>query len=131
MDLIADTTLLVGLWLGQPWATSFAHGHSSSRLGIPWIVLGEFWHGAMRAGHDASRVKEFLSIGIPLLETEKVIPCYAQLCSKLQDSPDYRGIGQNDLWIAAVSIACATPLVTRNARHFSGIDGLQLMVVGG
>jgi predicted nucleic acid-binding protein len=130
MDLIADTSLLIGLWRGQPWATSFAQTHASSRLGIPWIVLGEFWHGATRAGHDASRVKDFLSIGIPLLETEKVIPIYAQLCAKLQDTPDYRGIGQNDLWIAAVSIAYARPLVTRNARHFSSIEGLQLLVVG-
>ena len=130
MDLIADTTLLVGLWRGQPWATSFAHGHSGSRLGIPWIVLGEFWHGAMRAGHDASRVKEFLSIGIPILETESVVPVYARLCSCLQDSAAYRGIGHNDLWIAAVSMAIARPLVTRNARHFSEIEGLQLMVVG-
>lgn len=130
MDLIADTTLLVGLWRGQPWATSFAHGHSSSRLGIPWVVLGEFWHGAMRAGHEASQVKEFLSIGIPILETESVVPVYARICSTLQDSDAYRGIGQNDLWIAAVGIAHARPLVTRNARHFSAIEELQLMVVG-
>jgi predicted nucleic acid-binding protein len=130
MDLIADTTLLIGLWRSQSWARSFAQTHTSSRLGIPWIVLGEFWHGATRAGHDASRVNQFLSIGIPLLETEKVIPIYAQLCTKLQDSTEYRGIGQNDLWIAAVSIAHARPLVTRNARHFSAIEELQLMVVG-
>jgi len=130
MDLIADTTLLVGLWRGQSWATAFAHAHQSSRLGIPWIVLGEFWHGAIRAGHDPSTVREFLSIGIPILETEKVILTYANLCAVLQGSSTYSGVGQNDLWIAAVCLTHELPLVTRNARHFRSIEGLKLSVEG-
>lgn len=130
MDLIADTTFLVGLWRGQPWASSFAHAHPELRLGLPWVVLGEFWHGAVRAGHDRVTVAEFLALGIPILETEPTIQAYANLCSALQDTPGYKQIGQNDLWIAAVSIASSLPLVTRNARHFEQIKGLQLRVIG-
>lgn len=130
MDLIADTTFLVGLWRGQFWATQFAKANPETRLGLPWVVLGEFWHGAIRAGHDSGMVSEFLALGIPVLETETAIQTYARLCSKLQDTPAYRQIGQNDLWIAAVCLATGLPLVTRNTRHFDQINGLRIQVIG-
>lgn len=59
-------------------------------------------------------------------DTEPVVPCYARICAALQDSPAYRSIGQNDLWIAAVAVAFALPLVTKNLRHFSHIEGLRI-----
>jgi len=130
MDLIADTTFLVGLWRRQSWATLFAKNNPQTRLGLPWVVLGEFLHGAIRADHDPATVGEFLGLGIPVLETEPSIQAYAQLCADLQDTPGYKQIGQNDLWIAAVSLAMGLPLVTRNARHFQQIKGLQLRVIG-
>ena len=126
MELIADTSFLVGLWRGQAWAQSFARAHSSRSLGIPWIVQGEFWHGAIRVGHDPERVRNFLSIGIPLNNAEQVVPSYGRICAALQDSPEYRDIGQNDLWIAAVAVAFALPLVTKNLRHFGRIEGLRV-----
>ena len=130
MDLIADTTFLVGLWRGQSWATQFAKNNPQTRLGLPWVVLGEFWHGSIRAGHDPVTVTEFLALGIPILETEPTIQAYAHLCAGLQETSGYKQIGQNDLWIAAVCIATALPLVTRNVRHFQQIKGLQLRVIG-
>jgi predicted nucleic acid-binding protein len=126
MELIADTSFLVGLWRGQAWAQSFARAHSSRSLGVPWIVQGEFWHGAIRAGHDPERVRNFLSIGILLNDAEPVIPFYARICAALQDSPGYRSIGQNDLWIGAVAVAFAVPVVTKNLRHFDQIEGLRV-----
>ena len=57
MDLIADTTFLDGLWRRQAWALDFATGNPGKTLGIPWVVRGEFWHGAVRAGHDPAEVE--------------------------------------------------------------------------
>lgn len=130
MDLIADTTFLVGLWRRQPWAVDFAAGQSSKVLGVPWVVLGEFWHGAVRAGHDKTVVSGFLDLGIPLLETGEVILSYAEICARLQESdlPAFRAIGQNDLWIAAVAVHWNLPLVSRNWRHFEKIAGLEVVV---
>jgi len=130
VDLIADTSFLVGLWRRQSWATEFAMNNPQTRLGLPWVVLGEFWHGAIRAAHDPITVGEFLGLGIPVLETELSIQTYAQLCADLQDTPGYKQIGQNDLWIAAVSLTMKLPLVTRNSRHFDQIPGLQIQVIG-
>lgn len=130
MDLIADTSLLIGIWRKQAWAVDFAKANANLSLGIPWVVAGEFWHGATRAGHDPEQVTRFLSIGIPLMETEAVVPVYARLCSRLQDTEGYRSIGQNDLWIAALSLTYEKPLVSRNSRHFQMIEGLELKAVG-
>ena len=128
MDLIADTTLLIGIWRGQDWATSFARSNPQT-MGLPWIVLAEFWQGAIRAGHATKVVNQFLALGMPLFNAEPVVLVYAELCSCLQVKSYYKGIGQNDLWIAAVSLAYNKPLVTRNRRHFARIDGLDLQVL--
>lgn len=130
MDLIADTSFLIGLWRRQPWAVSFAAANAQKSLGLPWIVLGEFWHGAMRAGHDPALVRGFLAVGRPLLDTEPVIPIYARICAALQDTPSYLNIGQNDLWIAATCVAHGKPLLTRNLRHFAAIPDLRVEAVG-
>ncbi|MCC5842809.1 MAG: type II toxin-antitoxin system VapC family toxin [Verrucomicrobia bacterium] len=129
MDLIADTSFLVGLWRRQPWAMSFARENAGCSLGFPWVVLGEFWHGATRAGHDPARVRAFLDMGIPLLDPSPVIRVYARLCTELQDQGGYKKIGQNDLWIAAVAVEADLPLVSRNQRHFREIPNLELRVL--
>lgn len=131
MDFIADTTFLVGLWRKQAWATRFATEHASATLGIPWVVLGEFWHGAKKAGHDAAEVARFLELGQPVREFEEAILCYAEICVALQsdDPASYQQIGQNDLWIAAVTLASRRPLVTRNQRHFRAIAGLEIIPI--
>ena len=126
MELIADTSYLVGLWRGQTWATNYAMANATKTLGLPWIVLGEFWHGAMAARHDAKDVQEFLSIGVQLVDPLPVVPHYARLCAELSGRQEYRSIGQNDLWIAAVAMAYAKPLVSRNRRHFGLVEGLHV-----
>ena len=126
MDFVADTTFLVGLWRRQAWAVAFAQKEAGKSLGLPWIVLGEFWHGATVAGHDPQRVEAFLRLGIPLMDPTPVVPVYARLCSEMQAVKSYRMIGQNDLWIGAVAMAANRPLVTRNRRHFDLISGLRV-----
>jgi predicted nucleic acid-binding protein len=129
MDLIADTSFLVGLWRRQDWAISFARDHAGYSMGFPWIVLGEFWHGALRAGHDPGQVREFLDMGVPLLDPARVIRVYAQICGELQNLGRYKRMGQNDLWIAAVAVDAGLPLVSRNQRHFHEIPNLELRVL--
>ena len=130
MELIADTTFLIGLWRNQPWAVEFARRNSSKSLGIPWVVLGEFWNGAVRAGHDSGRVRKFLEIGIPLMDAGSVVEAYAGISCSLQEHGKHKAIGQNDIWIAALAKSLDLPLVTRNIRHFSDIEGLKLEVIG-
>jgi predicted nucleic acid-binding protein len=129
MDAIADTSFLVGLWRRQAWAIRYAAANPDVSLGLPWIVLGEFWHGAMRAGHPVEVVREFLTIGLPIVDATTAIPAYARICASLQGGPIYRSIGQNDLWIAAVALTENRPLISRNRRHFGGIPDLRCEVL--
>jgi predicted nucleic acid-binding protein len=57
MELIADTSFLVGLWRKQSWAVGFAQSNRQRVPGIPWVVLGEFWHGARKASDEAAAQK--------------------------------------------------------------------------
>lgn len=129
MELIADTTLLVGLWRNQPWATTYAARNPGRSIGLSWIVLGEFWHGALRAGHDASTVRSFLEIGIPITDAAPFVESYARIAATLQETGNYAAVGQNDIWIAATAATLEIPLVTRNQRHFDKIDGLRFEVL--
>lgn len=129
MELIADTTFLVGLWRRQSWAVDFARANQQRILGIPWVVFGEFWHGAKAAGHDENEVRRFLHMGLPIWDTAPVIPHYASICCQVRESGFYNMIGQNDLWIAAIAIERSLPLVTKNRRHFDKIRGLRLEVL--
>jgi tRNA(fMet)-specific endonuclease VapC len=129
MDYVADTTFLVGLWRRQVWAVNFAQENAAKSLGLPWVVLGEFKHGAFRAGHEQADVENFLRIGFPMLDPSSAIPVYARLCSQLQDAGVYREVGQNDLWIAASAIAAGRPLLTRNRRHFDKMKDLDVVAL--
>ena len=129
MDLIADTTFLIGIWRNQSWAENFAEQNDSQIFGIPWVTLGEFWQGAVRSNHDREEVEDFLSLGAPIWNTEPIVSVYAKMCARLQEQKHYGGIAQNDLWIAATAIAFDKPLVTRNRRHFDKIEDLKLEIL--
>lgn len=127
MDLIADTSYLVGLWRGQPWATNYAATNSTKSLVIPWVVLGEFWHGALRANHDPTEVYEFLSIGVHLMDASEIFLAYAKICAAISAGPPFSAIGQNDLWITAIAVALGKPLLTRNRRHFDSFSEVKMV----
>lgn len=92
------------------------------------MVLAEFWQGATRAGHPPELVESFLALGVPIVDATPVIPVYARLAAELQSAPEWRAIGQNDLWIASTALAHGAPLLTRNRRHFDRMPGLRLVV---
>jgi predicted nucleic acid-binding protein len=71
----------------------------------------------------------FLNLGLPIWDSAPVVPHYASVCCQVQESGFYQAMGQNDLWIAAIAIAQALPLVTKNRRHFDKISGLRLEVL--
>jgi predicted nucleic acid-binding protein len=80
----------------------------------------------MVARHDPKEVRDFLSIGVQLVDPVPVVPHYARICAGLCGQKEYRNIGQNDLWIAAVAMAHGKSLVSRNRRHFGLVEGLQV-----
>ncbi len=125
--LILETTFLVDLErelarssLGP--AQEFLKSHGSNRLFITYTIAGELAAGASLAQRE--RWEKFISPFRVLAFTEDVSWEYGRAYRYLQDNGLL--IGSNDLWIAATAIAYATPLVTRNTRHYQRVPGLEI-----
>ena len=58
-----DTVFLIDLWRearSPGRAMQFAADHKEQKVGINWVVAGEFTVGAQAAGQDAELVRRFL-----------------------------------------------------------------------
>lgn len=127
MDFLLDTNFLIGLWR-QPQEgpeVDFLEAHADSVLALPWIAKGEFLAGAVVANHDAARVMKFLAPYPLLLPNEATLGIYANRYAAL--SAAGKAVGINDLWIAASAIQHKLPLLTRNVRELSRVEGLNVL----
>ncbi|HEX5314533.1 MAG TPA: type II toxin-antitoxin system VapC family toxin [Gammaproteobacteria bacterium] len=127
MDYLLDTNFLIGLWrrpADGPEA-GFLEEHADGVLALPWIVKGEFLAGAMVATHKADVVQGFLSRYPVTLPTDTTLTVYARLYAMLHRAR--KAVSVNDLWIAASATEHGLPLLTRNVREFSRIEGLQVV----
>lgn len=127
MDFALDTNFLIGLWRqprdGVEVRWLLANGNAS--LGLPWVVKGEFLAGAVVAGHSLERVSQFLADYPVRWPTDATVLIYARTYSALRISK--LAVGPNDLWVGATALAHEVPLLTRNVKELSRIDGLQVV----
>lgn len=127
MDFLLDTNFLIGLWR-QPQhglEVDFLETHAESVLALPWIAKAEFLAGAVVAHHDAARVLRFLAQYPLVLPDETTLGIYANRYATLRTAG--KTVGINDLWIAASAIQHRLPLVTRNVRELSRVEGLDVL----
>jgi predicted nucleic acid-binding protein len=126
-QLILETTFLVDFERennrGTPGpALAFLEAHEEARLYITFTVAGELAAGVSLA--DRARWEEFLAPFHVLPANAEVSWQYGRAWRYLHDNNLL--IGTNDLWIAATALAYAMPVVTRNARHYRRIPGLDV-----
>lgn len=127
MDFLVDTNFLVGLWR-QPKdgaEARFLGRHADAAYGLPWVAKGEFLAGAVIAGHDLERVAAFVAIYPVVFPDDETLIRYAGVFASLRKRK--LAVGPNDLWIGAAAIQAGLPLLTRNARELSRIDGLRVI----
>jgi tRNA(fMet)-specific endonuclease VapC len=105
-------------------ADRFLQARSTEQVCISLISWMEFAEGYGPERREACR--EFLS-RFPLVPPD--IPI-AWRASRLSRHVREQGghIGDHDLWIAATALELATPVVTRNVKHFRLIPELQVIV---
>ena len=125
--LILETTFLIDLerelasdHIGP--AQRFLARHAQYRLFVTPTIAGEIAAGASLANRD--RWRHFLQPFHILPINEDVGWEYGQASRYLKANGAV--IGGNDLWIAATALAHGVPVVTRNARHFRRVPGLEV-----
>ncbi|MBA3748809.1 MAG: PIN domain-containing protein [Solirubrobacterales bacterium] len=129
MALLIDTDLLVDLERGD--ATPDVErilGDEDRAISV--ITVSELLHGVHRA-QGAIRVRrhafvEHVLAGIDAIPiTDPVARVHAGIWAELSN----RGqpIGAHDLWIAATALAHGLGVATRNATHFTRIEGLRVV----
>lgn len=96
-------------------------------VGMSTITYGELIFGAQKSHHPQKtlHILEELAALIPPLPISTETGKYY---GKIRESLEKKGkiIGNNDLWIAAHSLALNVTLVTNNMKEFSRIPHLKL-----
>lgn len=127
-----DTTFLVDLWRDHRSAGSSARTllerHSGEEFVVPCHAAGEFLEGGATISEErlaeSLRFLRLFRTGDVTMETALR---YARIVSHLRSVGGLSGRSKPDLWIAAWAAQNASPLATRNAKHFNGIPGLDVL----
>lgn len=130
--ICVDTTVLIDEFRAKGDLSTKVNraliAHGAETLIVPAAAAGEFLDGAAMV--SASRVQEALF----LLRRRNVIPAgldvaeqYASIASSLRGNRKLEGRSHNDIWIAATARCHGARLLSRNPRHFRGMEGLTVI----
>jgi tRNA(fMet)-specific endonuclease VapC len=91
------------------------------------ITYGELLYGAAKSAHRTvalERLRELVRLLPATALPESAAEAYGALRADLESKGEM--IGNNDLWIAAHSLAAGLTLVTNNQKEFRRVRGLKL-----
>ena len=125
--ILADTDVLIDYLRDvQPVAGQVLRYRESNNLQTTAINCFELLSGAWEGSHG-DRVRRLVA-PIPVVSLDKAAASRAASVRQLQEQ---RGatIGMADSLIAGIALANDLPLMTRNRKHFEGVEGLQLVAM--
>ena len=107
-----------------------AVGHqilANTRLYLPVTVLGELYYGAFHTEHRERQMLRIQSF-LPLVQTvhvdDEIAVRYGEIKARLAGLGSM--IPENDLWIAATSLAHDLTHVSRD-KHFENVETLRVI----
>jgi predicted nucleic acid-binding protein len=130
VEIILDADVIISgeknIFDLQGWLESRAE----DRFAAAAITIAELWHGVELAfaAHRTGRQKylEALVAVLPIIAyTEETAYFHARIWSNLEASGKI--IGAYDLIVAATALQRGSILATFNRRHFSQVDGLNII----
>jgi tRNA(fMet)-specific endonuclease VapC len=125
--ILADTDVLIDYLRDvQPVAGQVLRYRESDNLQTTAINCFELLSGAGEGGHG-DRVRRLVAT-IPVVSLDKAA---ASRAASVRQRLEQQGatIGMADSLIAGIALANDLPLMTRNRKHFEGLEGLQLVAV--
>jgi tRNA(fMet)-specific endonuclease VapC len=130
VEIILDADVIISgeknIFNLRGWLESRAE----DRFEVAAITIAELWHGVERASgaHRTGRQKylEAVVAVLPIIAyTEETAYIHARIWSNLEASGKI--IGAYDLIVAATALQRGSVLATFNRRHFSQVDGLNII----
>ena len=124
IGMLADTDVLIDFMAGvEPAKSAVAAYASSGRLQTSAISCFELLSGA-RKGHRGDQVRRLVSLLtiVPLDRAAAIRAAEVRLRLEEGGNP----IGMGDSLIAGIALANGLPLLTRNRKHFTRVEGLVL-----
>ncbi len=124
IDLIADTSAIIGLLRGDPSTEVAVAGKS---FAVTFVTLAELSLGLLKSQRPEaqwSRLRRVIE-NRQMLQVSTITPAiYARIYFDLEQ----RGamIPINDIWIAALAIEARLPILARD-EHFSRVTGLSVV----
>lgn len=127
--MILDSTFLVDLERERRReeagpAVRFLRAHEDVSFAITFTIAGELAAGRS-LGLDREKWERFIQPFRLYEYSPDVAWLFGRSFRQLQR--DGLMIGANDLWIAATALANKMPVVTRNDREFSRVEGLRVL----
>lgn len=121
---VADTSILIDFFQGNPDVEFLRTSVEEDLLRLPTIVIFEILSGVKNENHLARRKSLVDACGhLPL--TREVAEKAAEIFSYLRE----KGITIDiqDILIGATALTYSLPVVTRNVKHFRQIKGLNIL----
>jgi tRNA(fMet)-specific endonuclease VapC len=128
--VLLDTNTISYYLRGDPKVVPRLQALAPAETGVPAIVAYELRYGLLRLPDAVAKPR--LAAVEALLRAMWIAPfddeC-ARLAASIRADLERRGkpIGPHDLLIAATALRNQAPLVTRNVREFSRVNGLRVI----
>lgn len=131
MALVVDTDVVSYLFKRDTRAALYQPLLNSPPFVISFMTLAELRRWMRERNWSQRRRTELENY----LTRYAVLHSDTDLCERWAQATDSarrngRPIAAADAWIAATALHLAVPLVTHNAAHYAGVDGLAVMTVG-
>jgi predicted nucleic acid-binding protein len=126
--IILDTNIVSYLMRGGPEAEAYAPHVEGRLLAISFITVGELYFGAEKKNWGEKKRRELettLRNFVVIPYDHEIARCYGRLVADRER--EGHKIAPNDAWIAACTVRHGVPLVTHNAKDFTGITSLEII----
>jgi len=126
--IVLDTNIVSYLMRGGAEAEAYVPHVQGKLLAIAFITVGEMYFGAENRGWGENKRKALettLRNFVVIPYDHEIARCYGRLMAERKRNG--RPIAPNDAWIAACASRHAVPLVTHNAKDFTGITSLEVI----
>jgi len=123
--IVADTDVLIDYLRGGVGASTKVENELRKGLGTTVVSAFELWAGSI-GSKKRERVVGTLLDALRILPLE---PAASRRAAEVRVGLSRKGrtIGMADSLIAGICLHAGATLMTRNRKHFAGIDGLELL----